>query len=114
MPGDALSIEGLALNRVAFALFIGRSVFAGEFPFAIYEYRLQVIIRIATFIPRRSVADFEIHDFVSSFIYQTMSVASARLEASTHSGAELAVTFVGMQRGVPLNDVDELVLSRVP
>ena len=42
-----------------------------------------------------------------------MSVTGARLEASTHARAELVVTFVGVQRGVTLNDVEVLVLFGV-
>ena len=113
LAGHVLSIEGLALSRVALSLLIGGSIFAGEFPFAIYKYSLEIIIWITTFVPRRSVADFEVHDFFGSFIYQAMSVACASLEACTHSRAELAAAFVGVQRGVPLKYVDELVLFGV-
>lgn len=95
------------------ALNIGRSVFAGEFPFAIHQYGLEIIIWIATFVPGRSVAHFEVHDFFGSFIYQAMSVACASLEACTHARAELAVAFVGVERWVSLKDVDELVLFGV-
>ena len=113
MPGHVLSIEGLALSRVVLALLIGCSVFAGESPFAIYEDSLEIIIWITTLVPRRSVADLKVNDFLASFIYQAMSVACAGLEPCTHSRAELAVAFVGVQRGVPLKYVNKLVLFAV-
>src|SRR5690606_10726670 len=107
LPGQARSIEGQALNRMTNDLLIGGAIPSGELPFSLYEHSLEIVVRIVGFIPRRSVANFQVHDLFGSFIDQAMSIACASLEAGAHAGAELAVAFVGVKRRVPLKYVDK-------
>ncbi len=79
-------------------------------PLAFHKHGLEIVIWIAAFISRRSVADFEIHDFFGCFVYQAVAIASACFEACAHSRRKLASTFVCVQSGPPLKYVDELVL----
>ena len=72
------------------------AVFVNKFPLAFYEQGLEVVIGIASFVSQRSVANFEIHDFLSCFVDQAMSVACASLEACAHSWGELSSPFVGV------------------
>jgi hypothetical protein len=89
------------------------AVFVNELPLAFYEQGLEVVIGIASFVARRSVADFEIHHLFSCFVDQAMSVACASLETCAHSWRELGSTFVSVQRRPTLEDIDELVLLGV-
>jgi hypothetical protein len=50
------------------------AVFVHELPLAAYEQGLEVVIGITSFVPRRSIADFEIHDFFGGFVNQAVSV----------------------------------------
>ena len=89
------------------------TVFVNELPLAFYEQCYEVVIRITSFVSRRSVADFEINNFFCCFVQQTVSVTGTRLEARAHSRRELSSAFVGVQYRPPLQDVDEFVLLRV-
>lgn len=84
-----------------------------ERPLAFREQGLEVVLGIAAFVSRCSVADFEVHDLPGSFVYQAVTVARAGLEACAHSRRELGPTLVGVQRRPPFQDVDELVLLAV-
>ena len=84
-----------------------------KLPLAFYEQGFEVVIWIASFVSQRSVSDFQIHDFLSCFVYQAVSVTCACLEAGTHSRRELGSSFVGVQRRPTLEDIDELILLGV-
>ena len=84
-----------------------------ELPFSLNEQGFEVVIGIASFVSRCPVADFEIHNLFCGFIDQAVSIACACLETCAHSRTELGSTFVGVQRGLPFENVDELVLPGV-
>jgi hypothetical protein len=79
---------------VAPGLLIRSAILAGEFPFPLNKYSLEIIIWVDTLVAWRSVADFNVHHLFGRFIYQAMSVTRAGLEARTHPRAELAETFI--------------------
>ena len=81
-----------------------------ELPLAFHKHGLEVIVRIAAFVSRRPVADFEIHDFFGCFVYQAVAITSTCFEARAHSWRKLASTFVCVQSGPTFKYVDELVL----
>jgi hypothetical protein len=84
---------------------VGYAVLMHESPLAVDQQCLEIIVWVASFVSRRSVADFEVHEAVT--------VACARLEARTHSWRELSSTFVGMECWPTVEDVDKLVLLGV-
>jgi hypothetical protein len=111
---EARSTDAFAPIRCsADASLIRRAILVDKLPLAFHEQGLEVVIGIASFVARRSVADFEVHDFFGGFVYQAVSVSRARLETCAHAWTELDSTFVSVQRWPTLEDVDELVLPGV-
>jgi hypothetical protein len=84
------------LHGHAAALLVWYAVLMHESPLAVDQQCLEIIVWITSFVARRSVADFEVHDLLGRFVDQAVTVACARLEARTHSWRELSSTFVGV------------------
>jgi len=84
-----------------------------ELPLPVDPQRLQVIVRVAAYIARRSVSHFKVDNLFPGFVDQPVAVARTRPEPGTHARRELGSTFVSVKRRVPLEDVDELVLPGV-
>src|SRR6185369_10413138 len=89
------------------------AILAHKLPRSVDHQGLQVIVRVAAFVARRSVSDFKVDNLVPGFVDQVVAVAGSRLEARTHARREPRSTFVSVKRWVPLQDVDELVLLAV-
>jgi hypothetical protein len=67
-----------------------------ELPLPLNEQGFEVVIGIASFVSRCSVADFEVHNVLGGFIDQAVSIAGVRLETCAHSRRELGSAFVGV------------------
>lgn len=92
---------------------VWRAILMAELPFAIDKVRRDIIIRINGLVVRRPVADLEIDDFLIRFIDQTVRIARAGPETGAHSGSKLRTSFIGVQRRIAGEDVDEFILLRV-
>src|SRR5947208_572396 len=64
---------------------VWRAILVHELPLPIHHQCLEVIIRVAAFIARRSVSHLQVDDLFLGFVDQSVAVASARLEPSTHA-----------------------------
>lgn len=98
--------------RRAFLL-IGQPVLANEFPLAVQQPGLDVIIGITRFVVGRPVPDLKVENFVLRFIQQSVRIPRAGLETRTHSRSKLRTPIVCVQRGVALKYVHKLVLLRM-
>ena len=99
--------------RFALGLLVGCAVLMHELPRPPDQDCLEIIIRIAPLISGRPVADLQVDHLFCSFVDEAMAIPRACLEPRAHAGRHLSSTLIGMQRGVTLQDVDELVLLRV-
>src|SRR4026209_1826086 len=96
-PWSAGTQSTLVLTRcLARASHIGRVISVNELPLSVNQQGFEVVIGIASFVPRCSVADFEVHNLFCGFIDQAVSIACACLETCAHSGRETGSTFVGV------------------
>lgn len=68
---------------------------------AIHHDGLDVIVRVISLVFRTPITHFQIDVNFQCFVDQTMTVATTRLEASTHTGRQAGVSrnlSFGMQR----------------
>src|SRR5207249_9740532 len=61
-----------------------------------------------------AVPDLEVERRTVGAVHEVMAVGDARRETRGHPRAERLLARVGDQRDLPVEDVDELVLARVP
>src|SRR5262245_38943971 len=81
-----------------------------ELPLAFHEQGLEIVIVIASLVTWSSVSDFQIHDVLSCFSCQAVSVACARRKACAHARKKLRSTFISVERWPSLKNINELVL----
>ncbi len=79
-------------------------------PLAIDEVGFEIVVRIGSFIARRSITDFEINDVLLRSVRQLMRVTRASFEASTHSWRQLRFPLVGYERRSSLQYENNFVL----
>jgi len=84
-----------------------------KLPLTFYQQCLEIVIGIGSLISRCSIANFEIHDGFGRLVEQTVTVPGACLEARAHARRKLDSAFIGVQRRVTLQYVDEFVLLSV-
>lgn len=77
-----------------------------EFPSSFSELRLEVVIGIVSLVFGSTVADFEIHYVLGSFIDQAMPIPGTGLEAGAHARDEPSLTLVRMQYWITFEDID--------
>lgn len=81
-----------------------------EDPPSLHESGLEIVVRVAGLVSLRSVADFEVDDFVGRLVQQAVAIARTRFEAGASSRHELLATFVRVKSRSALKHIDELVL----
>jgi len=89
---------------------VGRAILMSEYPFPIPKLSFQIVVGIAPFVPRCSVANFKVHDFLGSFVYQVVAISGTGFETSAHAGKESGRTLVGIKRWGSSQDVDKFIL----
>jgi hypothetical protein len=84
-----------------------------ELPFSINQQRLQVVVRVAAFIGRRSVANFKVSNLFIGFVDQPVAIACTRPKTRAHSWRELGSPFIRVKCRSTFENIDELVLPGV-
>ena len=74
---------------------------------------MEIIVRVAAFVPRSTVTHLQVDDLFLGFIDESVTIARPGLETGAHAWREPGPSLIGMQRGVTLQDVHELVLLRM-
>src|SRR5690349_9453319 len=92
---------------------VGRAVLVLEAPPAFDEARDEVVVGIAAFVARRSIADFEVYDLLVAVVHEAVGIAGAGLEPGTHARGERGAALVGVKCRRALQHVHELVLQRM-
>lgn len=63
-------VDGIVRHEslLVLTMSVWRAVFVEELPLAIYQRRLQVVIRVGYFVSRRPITNLEINDVLGGFI----------------------------------------------
>src|SRR4029079_3227512 len=104
------TLRSAATYIVSLSSLVRRAILVHKLPPTLDLHRLQIVIRIATFVSWCPVAHFEVDDFMRGSVDQAVPVPGSGLESRAHSRRELNAAFVVVQGLRPLEDIDEFIL----
>src|SRR5678816_691727 len=106
--------DGIAAWRVTgYMASVRSAVLVGKLSLAIRSDELQVVIRKCHLLIGCSIPHLQVENFLRGLVEQVVGVSRSSSETGTHAWGQSHSPLIGVQSGVPGDDVDELVLLRV-